>query len=99
MGVDNQAAICASTAFSSLSGHMITDMLITSLNRTTKKHRLPHLSVQWVPSHANITGNKSVDREAKKAAEGDNSPTNRLPTSLTHNRAPAALPLNKSAHV
>ena len=93
MGVDNRATM----AFSSSSGHTFTDMLITSLNRTIKKHRLPHLKVRWVPGHADIAGNKSVDRDAKKAAEGDNSFTNRLPTSLTRNEAPAKLPFNKSA--
>ena len=82
MGVDNQAAILATTSFYSSSSHSLTDMFIESLDGVLNKHDLPHLTIRWVPGHANIAGNESVNKEAKKAAEGDSSPIKQLPVSL-----------------
>ena len=97
MGVDNQAAIQATLATYSHSGHMLTDLFISLLDRTLEKHDLPFLDIWWVPGHANIPGNEAVDEEAKKAARGDSSPPNQLPPALKRKGRPVTLPLNKSA--
>ena len=97
MGMDNQAAILATTSLYSSSSHSLTDMFIESLNGTLNKHDLPHLAICWVPGHANIAGNKSVDREAKKATECDSSPVEQLPVSLRRRGAPVTLPYSKVA--
>ena len=97
MGVDNQAAILATTSSNSSSSHSLTDMFTDSLNSILDKHDLPHLAIRWVPGHANIAGNESVDQEAKKAAEGDSSPVEQLPASLRKHRTPAVHPYSKAA--
>jgi len=98
MGVDNQAAIQATTAFSPSSSHSLTDMFLTSLlGKTIKKHNLDRLSIRWVPGHSNIAGNESVDKEAKKAVEGDSSAVNQLLTMLTRNGVKIVLPHSKAA--
>jgi len=56
----------------------------------------PTLLSGWVPGHANITGNESVDREAKKAAEGNSSPVEQLPASLKKLGIPVMLPYSKT---
>ena len=94
--MDNQAAILATTSSHSSSSHSLTDMFTDSLNGILDKHDLPHLAICWVPGHANIAGNKSIDQEAKKATEGDSSPVEQLPTSLRKCRTPAVLPYSKA---
>ena len=96
MGMDNQAAILAPTSPYSSSSHSLTDMFIDSLEGMLNKHNLPHLAICWVPGHTNIAGNTSVDREAKKAAEGDSSPVERLPAALRKRGAPAILSVQQS---
>jgi len=97
MGINNQAAIQATTAFPPSSSHSLTDMFLISLDKTIKKHNLDHLSIRWVPGHTNIAGNESVDKEAKKAVEGDSSTVDQLPMLLTRNGAKIVLPYSKAA--
>jgi len=81
MGVDNQAAILATLAFTSSSSHSLTDMFLCFLNRTLKKIKLPHLAIRWVPGHANIDGNESVaekQRTPLKAAPAQRTNSLRL---------------------
>jgi ribonuclease HI len=36
----------------------------------------------WISGHSGVQGNKKVDKEAKKAAQGESSPSHRLPPIL-----------------
>ena len=97
MGVDNQAAILATVSRNCHSGHVLTDLFLQVLQSALDKHSLQSLSVRWVPGHANIVGNESVDAEAKRAAEGETSCRNQLPQALRRRDGPIPLPHNKSA--
>ena len=96
MGVDNQAAIRATISCDSHSGHTLTDMFLQTISEALDKHNIDKLIVHWVPGHANVAGNESVDAEAKKTAEGDMSAWKVLPAALRKGRGPKQLPLNKS---
>ena len=96
MGVDNQAAILSTATTYSHSGHSLTDLFISLLDRVLEKHNFPCLDIRWVPGHADIPGNEAVDTEAKKAARGDTSPLVQLPSALKSKGRPISLPLNKS---
>lgn len=99
MGVDNQAAIRATTTFSSSSSHSLADLFLRSPDSVLEKHNLTQLNIHWVLGHTNIAGNESMDREAKKAAEGNSTHTDQLPTSLTCRGVPITLPYSKAALV
>lgn len=99
MGVDNQAAIRATTTFSSSSSHSLTDLFLQSLDSVLEKHNLTQLNIRWVLGHTNIAGNESMDREAKKAAEGNSTYTDQLPVSLMRQGAPITLPYSKATLV
>ncbi|KAG1765679.1 hypothetical protein EDD22DRAFT_738844, partial [Suillus occidentalis] len=72
LGVDNQVAILATTAFQSRPGHHLVDTFHDDLK----------LVIRWSPGHKGIPGNEAADEEAKKAASGDSSNTHELPKSL-----------------
>ena len=98
MGVDNQAAIAATVSRNCHSGHSLTDLFLQTLQTALNKHDLQSLPVRWVlAGHTNIAGNEAVDVEAKKAAEGEMSCTDLLPSVLRRKHAPVHLPYNKSA--
>ena len=82
MGVDNQAAIQAVLSRDSHSGHSLTDMFTQVLQQATDWHGIERFKIRWVPGHANVVGNEAVDAEAKRAAEGETSPPNLLPSAL-----------------
>ena len=97
MGVDNQAAITATISRNCHSGHSLTDLFLQTLESALRKHDLQSLSIRWVPGHANIAGNETVDTEAKRAAEGETSEVGLLPAALKRKGQPTRLPYNKSA--
>jgi len=92
MGVDNQAAIMATSNIQPGPSHHIWDTFHQQLNATLHAHSRLDLPVCWTLGHVNIVGNERADEEAKKAAENGSSPKNRLPRSLQK-----PLPKSKSA--
>ncbi|KAF9226266.1 hypothetical protein BS17DRAFT_698261, partial [Gyrodon lividus] len=82
LGVDNKAAILATSVFSSGPGHYLMDIFHNNLRDTLEHHGLNSLRIRWTPGHIEIPGNKLVDEEAKEAAEGSSSRTCMLPKSL-----------------
>ena len=96
MGVDNQAAIRATLSCDSHSGHTLPDMFLQITSAALEKHDIDKLTICWVPGHANIAGNESVDAEAKKVVEGNMSAWKALPVALRKGRGLKQLPLNKS---
>ena len=96
MGVDNQAVIRATLSCASHSEHTLTDMFLQITSTALEKHDIYKLTIHWVPGHANIAGNESVDVEAKKAVEGNSSTWKVLPVALRKGRGLIQLPLNKS---
>ena len=97
MGVDNQAAIQAVLLRDSHSGHSLTDMFTQVLQQATDQHSIERFKIRWVPGHANVAGNEAVDAEAKRAAEGETSLPNLLPSVLKKGRNPIHLPISRSA--
>ena len=86
IGVDNQAAIQAlDSELTNPGQHLaaeflrVADQVALARNRKRQNYEL---TVRWTAGHAGIEGNEWADREAKKAAEGDNSERFQLPKYL-----------------
>ena len=56
------------------------------------RHSGARVTVHWIPGHSGVRGNERADINAKWAARGDSSPTNKLPACLRK-----ALPVSKTA--
>ncbi|KAF5362978.1 hypothetical protein D9758_007067 [Tetrapyrgos nigripes] len=80
--VDNTAALQAITNPKPGPAHYILDWFHHALE--TYKRQNPDVPVflSWIPSHTGILGNERADEEAKRAAAGDSSPNEDLPTVL-----------------
>ena len=48
-------------------------MFLQITSAALEKHDIDKLTICWVPGHANVAGNESVDAEAKKVVEGNSS--------------------------
>ena len=70
MGVDNQAAITSTGTGKPAPGSYIVDKINMSYQRVAERHRHLEFTLNWVPGHNGIPGNKRADEEAKKAAQG-----------------------------
>ena len=86
IGVDNQAAIQAlDSELTNPGQHLaaeflrVADQIVLARNGGTQNYEL---TVRWTAGHIGIEGNEWADREAKKAAEGDNSERFQLPKYL-----------------
>ncbi|OBZ65556.1 hypothetical protein A0H81_14412 [Grifola frondosa] len=92
LGVDNQAAIITTKKITSGPAHYIADEIHKARRRVRRLNPELGVGIRWTPGHVGIQGNEMADAEAKKAALGESSPTQLLPTLL---RKP--LPDNRSA--
>ncbi len=81
VGIDNQAVLRALTSKLDKPGHYLAAEAIkmaTKLHASKgKKHKLV---LRWTAGHIGIEGNEEADKEAKKAAEGQTSNLEELPS-------------------
>lgn len=84
VGTDNQAALEAYDSDLRKPAHYAAREVIRLGNILQKKLRSKNysLTLRWTAGHAGIPGNETADREAKRAAEGQQSERKSLPTIL-----------------
>ena len=84
LNVDNQAALVAVKSEMNKSGHHLAAHvfdLAAKLKKSGRRGRF-ELTFRWTAGHVGIAGNEDADREAKLAAEGEQSGKEELPTCL-----------------
>jgi ribonuclease HI len=98
LGINNQAAITATSAFQSRPGHYLMDAFHDDLRSLIPEHDNRKLVIRWSPGHEGIEGNEAADSQAKRAARGETSDARELPKSLLTRRGEIrTLPQSKSA--
>jgi hypothetical protein len=66
LGADNQAAIRATQAFNSKSGHYLMDIFHDDLRTIIPEFDQRKLTIHWTPGHCGITGNEAAPSSASK---------------------------------
>ncbi|KIJ06713.1 hypothetical protein PAXINDRAFT_24420, partial [Paxillus involutus ATCC 200175] len=69
LGLDNKAAIQATTAFKSGPGHYLMDIFHDNLRKALLHHKLGQMRIRWTPGHIGIPGNEEADEEAREAVK------------------------------
>ncbi|KAG2051245.1 hypothetical protein BDR06DRAFT_865632, partial [Suillus hirtellus] len=70
LGVDNQAAIRATTSFQSKPGHYLINTFHDDLRMILPEDDGRKLTIRWAAGHIGIPGNEEAHVLAKKAARG-----------------------------
>ena len=72
MGIDNQVVISALNSVKSSTGQQIANKILEAAAHVKKQHNSARylLTFRWTAGHVGIKGNKEVNREARKVAEG-----------------------------
>ena len=68
LGVDNQAAIKATSAFNSQPRHYLMDIFDNDLCKLLPDDDGYKLIIKWTPGHADIPRNKAANKRAKAVA-------------------------------
>ena len=79
MGVDNQAAILATTGTHAHSGHSLTDTFIALLDRVLEKHNLPYLKHPLGPRPHKHSRKRSSRHRSQESRRGQHQLPNMLP--------------------
>ncbi|KAJ7243897.1 hypothetical protein B0H12DRAFT_1022753, partial [Mycena haematopus] len=92
LGVDNTAAIRATTSARPGVGSYIWDIFQRRLTAVKDKFPGFRLRVDWTPGHVDIPGNEAADKAAKRAAQtGSFGGTLRILTDLPYSKSALAL--------
>ena len=90
--IDNRASILATQLTKPTAGHYIFDTFHKFIETLKKRHNI-HVTVQWVPGHKGVEGNKRADEQAKKAIMEGSNDKRQLPKllrkTLPHSRSAA----------
>lgn len=82
IGLDNTAAIQATTLRTPGPGRYLTDIFHAAVRDLKAERPRLQLTLRWVPGHTDVPGNEAADTAAKEAAHKVSSPTRQLPKSL-----------------
>ncbi|KAG6902031.1 hypothetical protein C0995_005364 [Termitomyces sp. Mi166 len=75
MGTDNQAGMKALEAARPGTARYLVDKVLEGIQKVKKIDSSMIVRIYWTPGHAGIQGNEWADREAKQAAEGNETET------------------------
>jgi len=84
LGADNQAALSTLNMVKATTGQYIANEILKTAAKIKKSQDSAKysLKIRWTVGHMGIEGNKEVDREVKKVAEGLTSDKKALPPLL-----------------
>ncbi|KLO04041.1 hypothetical protein SCHPADRAFT_811813, partial [Schizopora paradoxa] len=97
LGVDNQAALCATAITKPRPGHHLVKAVEGLVHEVRKKRPNIRILGHWTPGHSNIEGNEMGDAEAKRAARGHSSEQKHIPK-VFRKRLPHSAAARKQAY-